>query len=254
MKQDALDCIQAIASSDPIKFKGAGLLKESGIFDADIASKPLWVQEAYHQLRGLVSDEEFYSLRNSGLFNSHYTKPEIIAEMWSIVRDRVSEDKLRVLDPGCGNANFWLHCPNRVGVVYTGVERCPVAARLAKVVTANYGGAIASRDFIEFCQVNAWRKWDVVIGNVPFVDGVRVEGLGLHYRFIEAGIKVLRPGGVMCILTTSSTLDSCGVDAVACRSRIDEVAKFLAAFRLPGRLVHFGNTEVTTDLLLLEKR
>jgi hypothetical protein len=55
-------------------------------------------------------------------------------------------------------------------------------------------------------------------------------------------------------LTSTSTLDSRGEDYVWFRRWLHRKCEFIGALRLPADAVHHGNTQVTTDLIILRRR
>jgi hypothetical protein len=65
----------------------------------------------------------------------------------------------------------------------------------------------------------------------------------------------LVPGGLLMFLTSTNTLDSVGDDYVWFREWVRDRADFLGAVRLPNDgSTHIGGTEVTTDLVILQKQ
>ncbi|HEY9610525.1 class I SAM-dependent methyltransferase [Allocoleopsis sp.] len=259
--EDAIASLQSLKSthSEPstlVKFPGAGVLKEAGIFTAD---KPAWVVEARETIQTLLTPTQFASLQNVGMLNQHFTNAAIIQEMWQFAFEFTGYRRLKVLDPGCGTSGFYRHCPHPHLIHYVGVELDEVTAQIANKVHYGVDYQIYNKDFL---------KWDypvlfdVVIGNVPFVNGVkrvvlddRKVNLGLHAQFFIKSLRHLAPGGLLLFLTSTNTLDSVGEDYVMFREIMRDRALFLGAVRLPcDGTTHVGGTEVTTDLIILQKR
>ena len=229
-------------------FPSTGELKESGVFNSDRGET----------LRSLLSDTEWEGLRNCGLLNSHYTKPETIAQMWRVVLHYIKPTK--VIDIGCGTLGFLRHAPpialNKLQR-YVGVEKDPIAARIAskhpsKVVS------IYNRDIDDFSYPE---PFDLAIGNIPFVGCKRsipfdnaTPSMELHYRCFWHIYQSLSPGGIACILTSISTLDSSGHEPTEFRKYLDRRMEFLGAVRLPPGSSVDGRSQVTTDIVLLRKR
>jgi len=116
-------------------------------------------------------------------------------------------------------------------------------------VAQRRGAIVFNQDFL------SWRfglKFPLVWGNVPFTDGTRPGGLGLHARFIEKALSHLDEGGICALITTTSTLDSRGAVMTAWREKIARSHNLLLALRLPPGS-HRGNTQVTSDLLVFRK-
>lgn len=260
MVADAIASLQSLKAinSDPstlAKFPGAGVLKEVGIFTND---KPVWVVEAREQIQQLLTPAEFTSLQNVGMLNQHFTQAAIIQEMWQFAFEFTGYRKLNVLDPGCGTAGFYRHCPHPHLIHYVGVEIDETTAQIANKAHWGIDYRIYNKDFLK------WEYpmfFDLAIGNVPFVNGVkrvildRKANLGLHAQFFVKALRYLRSGGLLMFLTSTNTLDSVGEDYVQFREWMRDRANFLGAIRLPkDGSTHVGGTEVTTDLVILQKR
>ncbi|HEY9598451.1 MAG TPA: hypothetical protein V6D33_12355 [Cyanophyceae cyanobacterium] len=260
--EDAIASLHSLKStqSNPdilSKFPGAGVLKEAGVFTAD---KPKWVVEAREQIQKILTPTQFASLQNVGMLNQHFTQPAVISEMWNFTFEFTGYKPVKVLDPGCGTAGFYRHCPHQHLVHYVGVELDETTAQIANKangVQLNY--QIYCNDFLQW---NYPELFDVCIGNVPFVNGVkkvvlddkRVR-LGLHAQFFIKTLGHLAPGGLLLFLTSTNTLDSVGEDYIKFREWVRDRAEFLGAIRLPSdSSIHVGGTEVTTDLVILQKR
>lgn len=230
-------------------FPGGGILKEAGIFNGDTRQ---WVVAKREVLRSLLTPQEWESLENSGSLNAHYTKPEIVAEMWRFLKTYL-QPGARVIDPGCGTGRFYLGCPEDVN--YVGIDNDLISAAISKL--AHPKADIVCKDFL------LWKTPDVdgVIGNIPFVNGTKTYylnnqklSLGLHAQFFIKSLNTMKEGAVLALLTSINTLDSLGQDYVEFRKWVDKTAHFLGAIRLPVGAVHDGGTAVTTDLILLKKR
>ena len=102
--------------------------------------------------------------------------------------------------------------------------------------------------------------FDAAIGNPPFADTPltdgsgrkHLSGLSVHNYFFAKSVDHLREGGVLAMVVTSSFLDARGDRA---RRYIAERTRFLGAIRLPNNAFSKNaNTEVTTDIIFLQKR
>jgi hypothetical protein len=98
-----------------------------------------------------------------------------------------------------------------------------------------------------------------VIGNVPFgkykvadVSNRAYARFSIHNYFFGRALDLVRPGGLVCFITSSHTMDA-QYDAV--REYIAAQAHLLGAIRLPkGAFAGIASTEVQTDILFLRKR
>lgn len=271
MVEGAIASLKSLYSNNPdpatlIQFPGAGVLKEAGIFTND---KPAWVVEAREQIQQLLTPAQFASLQNVGMLNQHFTQAAVIQELWQFALEFTGYRRLKVLDPGCGTAGFYHHCPHQHLIHYVGVELDEVTANIAqKLNPQNEDYQIYNKDFLKWDYP---MFFDLAIGNVPFVNGVkrvvldeRKVNLGLHAQFFVRTLRYLSPGGLLMFLTSTNTLDSVGEDYVRFREWVrgseagrDRArrASFLGAVRLPcDGSTHIGGTEVTTDLIILQKR
>ena len=75
-----------------------------GIPDAFDENKPEWAKE-YVELKGLLSDDEYRSARESVL-NAHYTSPVVIKAIYSAL-ESMGFRMGNILEPGCGVGNFF---------------------------------------------------------------------------------------------------------------------------------------------------
>ena len=100
--------------------------------------------------------------------------------------------------------------------------------------------------------------FDAVVGNVPFGDyklndkRYDKNNFLIHDYFFAKSLDKLRPGGVMCLVTSKGTMDKESSDV---RRYLAQRADLLGAIRLPDNTFQ-GNagTRVTSDILILQKR
>jgi N12 class adenine-specific DNA methylase len=98
----------------------------------------------------------------------------------------------------------------------------------------------------------------MAIGNVPFGKAVLRDkrhnpgGHALHNHFIVKALHLVRPGGLVVVLTSRYTMDARNP---AARREIAGLADLVAAIRLPsGAHQRAAGTSVVTDLLILRRR
>ena len=97
--------------------------------------------------------------------------------------------------------------------------------------------------------------YDVAISNVPFGNyGVfdkdySKENFKIHDYFFAKALDKVKVGGVVAFITTKNTMDKMTPEI---REYIAKRADLLGAIRLPKNA--FPNTEVTTDIIFLQKR
>ena len=106
-----------------------------GLADAFDESKSAWANE-YQELKGLLSEQEYASARESTL-NAHYTSPAIIRSIYDAL-DKMGFEKGNVLEPAMGIGNFFGMLPEKMqeSRLY-GVELDGITGRIAKQLYPN---------------------------------------------------------------------------------------------------------------------
>jgi N12 class adenine-specific DNA methylase/SAM-dependent methyltransferase len=226
------------------RWSGWGAVPE--VFDerrADLA----W---AHEQLAGLLSAAELAAARRNTL-NAHYTHAAIVRPIWTAVQ-ALGFQAGRVLEPGCGSGNFIAFAPG--GAQVTGIELDPVTAGIAHLL---YPAAeIRTESFADSRDGDG--SYDLAIGNVPFGNMTLHDrrhnpaGHSIHNHFIVKALHLVRPGGVVAVLTSRFTMDARNP---AARREITSLADLVGAVRLPGGAhQRAAGTAVVTDLLVLRRR
>lgn len=204
----------------------------------------------FAQVQQLLSREELEAARLSTL-NAHYTDPAYASAVWDAV-GRLGFQEGRVLEAGCGSGNFLGAAP--AGARFVGVELDPTTAAIAQ---ARYPDAdIRAESFAETRLPE--QSVDLVVGNVPFGrvalhDKRHNAGRhSIHNHFLIKGIHLLKPGGLMAVITSRYTLDA---QNPAARRELEAAGDLLGAVRLPSG-AHRGaaGTDVVTDLLVFRRR
>ena len=160
-----------------------------------------------------------------------------------------------ILEPSCGVGNFMGLIPESMGKANMyGVELDPVSGRIAKQLYQK--NKIAVQGFEETSYPDSF--FDCVIGNVPFgayqVSDRRYDRhhFMIHDYFIAKSLDLVRPGGVVAVVTSSGTMDK---QNPAVRRYIANRAELLGAIRLPNNAFQRNaNTSVVSDILFFQKR
>ena len=213
--------------------------------------KEEWSQE-YQELKGLLSESEYKEARSSTL-NAFYTPPTVIKAMYQIL-ENMGLSTGNVLEPSCGVGNFMGLIPeNMQGIQMYGVELDPISGKIA--------GQLYQKNRIE---VKGFEKteypesfFDCVIGNVPFgnyqVSDRKYDkySLMIHDYFIVKSLDLIRPGGVVAVITSSRTMDK---ESEKVRLQFAEKADLLGAIRLPENAFRKNaGTDVVSDILVFPK-
>ena len=223
-----------------------------GIPQAFEESNSSWANE-YLELKNTLSSEEYSAARASTL-NAFYTSPTVIRSMYEVL-ENMGLKQGNILEPSCGVGNFMGLIPESMGKANMyGVELDPVSGRIAKQLYQK--NKIAVQGFEETSYPDSF--FDCVIGNVPFgayqVSDRRYDRhhFMIHDYFIAKSLDLVRPGGVVAVVTSSGTMDK---QNPVVRQYIANRAELLGAIRLPNNAFQRNaNTSVVSDILFFQKR
>lgn len=211
-----------------------------------------WSKE-YAELKELLSVRE-YSDAQSSTLSSFYTSPTVIKGIYTALSN-MGFTAGNILEPSCGVGNFFGLLPEEMSdsKLY-GVELDSISGRIAKQL---YPHADIQNVGYENSELPD-NFFDVVIGNIPFgsykVSDKRYNNLNynIHDYFIAKSLDKVRAGGVIAVVTSSGTMDK---QNPSVRRYIAQRAELLGAIRLPNNTFkENANTEVTADILFLQKR
>ena len=228
------------------RWSGWGAAPE--IFDPDSSAHRL----ARQDLAGLLSEAEWTAARRTTI-NAHYTSAEVVTHLWSTVQQiGFDPDDARVLEPGSGSGNFLGFAPD--GVRLTGIELDPTTAAISAALYPH--ATIRAESFADTKLPDA--SFDLVVGNVPFGAVVLNDRAhnpnrhSIHNHFIIKSIDLVRPGGLVAVVTSRFTLDAAGE---AARADMAAQADLVGAVRLPaGTFRAAAGTDVITDVVILRRR
>jgi len=214
-----------------------------------------WVSRV-NRLKGLLSQSEYESAEASTP-NAHYTSIEVIEAMWSMVK-RMGFSGGRILEPAAGNGYFLGAIPKDIAEnsAVTAIELDSLSARMLKTLYGNYGVNVVNKGF-EATQLPS-DYFDLAISNVPFgnyqvseLRNVPYANFLIHDYFFAKALEVVRPGGLVVFITSSGTMDKSDAKM---REYFGSKANLVGAIRLPNTAFKtIANTEVTTDILVLQK-
>lgn len=215
-----------------------------------------WQRRA-EQLLALLPDDDYASARAS-VNNSHYTAVHVIEAMWQAIA-RFGFTGGRVLEPGAGVGHFLGAMPGDLArrSTVTAVEIDRLAGRLLQTLYAPHGVDVHIAPLEKLALPENW--FDLVVGNVPFgnyrVAEMRPKSYArflIHNYFIARALDLARPGGLVCLITSTGTLDA---QDESVRAYLASQAQLLGAIRLPvGSFAAIASTQVQTDILFLRKR
>ena len=211
-----------------------------------------WAAE-YTQLKGVLTPEEYSAARASTL-NAFYTSPTVIKAMYEALGN-MGLKQGNILEPSCGVGNFMGLLPESMSAASMyGVELDPVSGQIAKQLYQK--NRIAVQGFEETSYPDSF--FECVIGNVPFgayqVSDRKYDRYHfmIHDYFIAKSLDLVRPGGVVAVVTSSGTMDKQNPEV---RQYFANRADLLGAIRLPNNAFQRNaNTSVVADLLFFQKR
>ena len=248
----------------PTAEEQAQLLRFTGFGAAELAQncfplpggsdfRPSW-EAIGRALAEAVSPAEYAALQRATQY-AHYTPEPIIRALWRAAR-HLGFTGGRVLEPGMGTGLFFALIPAelRETTPVTGIEYCPVTARIARLVHPE--ARIRCEDYT---RSRLGGGFDLAIGNPPFADRIvrpdrttAALGLRLHDWFIARSIARLRPGGIALFVTSTGTMDKASRIA---REHIASMADLIGAARLPEASMRAtAGTDIVIDVLVFQRR
>ena len=210
-------------------------------------------KERRQKLMDLLGEEEFYKARASSI-TAYYTDPVVARSIYQALENAGFKGG-NILEPSCGTGIFFGTMPRDMmaNSVINGVELEPTTAQIAQKLYPTV--KIKNCGYEKSGQRND--SYDVIIGNVPFgnfsvVDGKYSDKRDLiHNYFIDKSVDQVKPGGIVALITSSSTLEDKDPEF---RTRIAEKAELMGAIRLPDNAFSHTGTNVQTDILFFKKR
>lgn len=223
-----------------------------GLANAFESDNDKWKNE-YSELKGLLTDEEYTAARSTVL-DSFYTDTAIVDSIYEVIRNAGFEDG-NILEPAMGVGNFFGRLPEelRDKVNLYGVEKDSLSGRIAQKL---YPQADITIDGFENTCFND-NSFDVAIGNIPFGDfsvndsKYNSKHLKIHDYFFLKSLDKVRDGGIVAFVTSKGTLDK---KDSSFRKTLAERADLVGAVRLPNNAFKSAGTEVTADIIFLQKR
>ena len=211
-----------------------------------------WAGE-FTELYSELSPEEYRAARASTL-NAFYTSPVVIHAMYEALSNMGLESG-NVLEPSCGVGNFMGLVPKSTeDLKMYGVELDSISGRIAKQLYQKNNISVQGFETAQYPD----SFFDCVIGNVPFGSYKVADrkydrhNFMIHDYFIAKSLDLVRPGGVVAVVTSSGTLDK---QNPAVRQYIANRADLLGAIRLPDNAFRKNaGTDVVSDILFLQKR
>ena len=236
-----------------VKYAGWGAMP-----NAFAPEPPREWQTIASELKDVLSAEEYASARASTP-NAHYTSPEVVRAIWQAMERIGVPSGAHILEPSVGVGHFFGMMPDSLypGTRRTGVELDSVTARMAAQLYPE--STVHQKGFEDTPFPRDY--FDAAIGNIPFGNypvydpayrGSPQLTHAIHDYFLAKCLDVVRPGGVIAVITSRYTMDK---QDSAVRRHLADGSILLGAIRLPNTTFKANaGTEVTTDILFLQKR
>ena len=212
-----------------------------------------WAANAQIELKQLLTPEEYHRAADS-ILNAYYTDPKLIRAIWHLV-SKMGFTGGRILEPSCGTGLFYSCMPEsiRANSELHAIELEPISGRIAQLLHDDARVLVRGFEQVQLPD----NYFDLVISNVPFgdykVNDSRYQHLGLsiHNYFLAKSADLVRPGGLVAIITSTYTMDAPG--SLEFRKWLGEKLRLELAVRIPAGSHDFSSTKVTTDLLIFRK-
>lgn len=202
-------------------------------------------------------------VKKRGVLYEYYTPVPIVEKMIGLAH-KYGFSGGSVLEPSCGTGRFlrYLDPSNCACDAYEFSKDDNTGFLVAKY---SFPWAHITNDYFESIfyrgnkRVGCDKRYDLVIGNPPygafsgFYAGREkrfTKAENYEQYFLEKGIELLRPGGLLVFIIPSSFLDN-AQKAEAFKKELHLWSDLLDAYRLPAGV--FDHTQIQTDIVVFRK-
>lgn len=208
----------------------SGYVGWGGLSEAFDENNDAWANE-FIELYTVLSPDEYKVARASTL-TAFYTPQPVISAIYKSL-DNLGFKQGNILEPCCAIGNFIGMLPeNMQDSKMFGIEIDTVSAGIAQQLYQK--SSIMAQPFEKANLPDSF--FDAVVGNVPFGDyklndkRYDKNNFLIHDYFFAKSLDKLRPGGVMCLVTSKGTMDK---ESSNVRRYLAQRADLLGAIRLP---------------------
>lgn len=267
---DLVDLINTIYDEKPInefidtkglaKFK-ANLYEVTQYIDNDLNTAALSPanQNLFNALSKLTPKER--QKLSSAMLTSYYTPEGIILPVQEIVQEYFEKHQLNRIDicePSAGSGNFLYNLMGDKNFI-DAVELDPFTSKILK---SNLPHPNVSTHNIGFEDFKPTKKYDLVIGNIPFGNyniydqelskaQINIVNGQIHNYFFLKSVENLKPGGVLALMTTASMNNSSNGKLL--REYLMENTNLISCIRFNDSTFKESNTKVISDLVVIQK-
>lgn len=203
---------------------------------------------------------------DTGILHEFYTPDAIIQRMWALAY-KYGFTSGRILEPSAGTGRF-LRYVDPANSTVRAFELDEVSGNILKAcfpwadVTIGEFETLFYPNGAGHKRVQPAADYDLVIGNPPYgprtgkYQGKSLEGgytmaNTIDQYFIEKGISLLKPNGLLVFIIPSSFLSNEG-KYNAFKDQLEERAELIDAYRMP--LGIFDYTSVASDIIVIRKK
>jgi len=194
--------------------------------------------------------------------NEFYTRKDEAEFVWDMI-GKLGFKGGNVLEPSMGTGIFVETAPDKALV--TGIEIEETSGRIGQILHGNEHD-IRIQSFEQFIKdyenMGAdleGGEYDAVVGNCPFgkrglsaMDDRAKADIKFHEQyFIDRGLDMLKPGGIMAMIVPTSIMDN---QLNQWRGEVNKKGEFLGAIRVPTGAFKHADAAVTTDIVFFKKR
>lgn len=228
----------------------------------------VWAQSELDEIQkysgaGGLSMEE---ATDAGRLHEFYTPDAIISRMWALAY-QYGFTGGRVLEPSAGTGRF-LRYADPTNMTVRAFEIDNISGQILKACFPWADVTIGPFETIFYPNGPAHKRvqspadYDLIIGNPPYgartgdyqgktLEGKHTLASTLDQYFIEKGVSLLKPGGLLIFIIPSSFLNNNG-KYNAFKNALSEQSDLVDAYRMPLGIFDF--TEVASDIIVIRKK
>jgi hypothetical protein len=198
--------------------------------------------------------------------HEYYTPDAVISRMWALAYKHGFTSG-RILETSAGTGRF-LRYVDPANSTVRAFEIDPLSGKILKACFPWADITIGPFETIFYPngpgqkRVQPEANWDLVIGNPPYgprdgnyqgktLEGAYTMAKTLDQYFIEKGIDLLKPNGLLIYIIPSSFLNNDG-KYNAFKDSLEERAELIDAYRMPLGIFDF--TSIASDIIVLRKK
>jgi hypothetical protein len=263
IKEKSTKPASTITGQDKINSEVRSLLNSKGL------NRHLYTKSDFNLLAQYTGDTKTQEETSDGYLWDYFTPDEVVKLCWQLAYKygfRATESR-RILENSCGVGRFLRYAPDYCQV--TAYELDETSYMIAKLLYPKFNiinKSFESAFYIEqglrgIAYKPVYDTYNLVIGNPPYMypyTSVYKDKEKIVYPFIQSleqlfiirGIDSLEKNGLLIYIVPAAIIDN-NNSYQEFKDALFKKCKMLDAIRLPSGT--FKNTDITTDLLILQK-